>query len=551
MEKTDMKDHRVILSTALAILAAVVLRLIGFRVNGLLRWFCCILRPVIYIGLFTQWGGSVRRRIIQPQVRCYLSTISALMVFWITARTLRYLFVEEPGMKRLLWYLYYLPMLFIPLLAVFVALSLGKPESYRLPGRTAFLYLPTAALLLLVLTNDFHQLVFVFPPDAAVWANDYHYDVGYFPTVGWMTLCALAALVLMLMKCRIPGSRRVFLLPFVPFLMVIIYGVLYIFRVPWLRTIAGDITVVFCLLFAAALESCIRCGLIQTNTGYEALFVHGTIGAQITDEEYHVRYASANAMTIPEDMMRAAEQGSVSLDKNTLLKSSSIRGGHVLWQEDITDITALLEKLEENRKTIEDSNCIEEENYKTKVKINTLREKNRLYDQLMRKTASQINRLDELLNQYEAEHDPAIARRLLAKIGVVGAYVKRRGNLIFIEEKAEVTDTAELLACLEESFAGLKLMDVDCALAVPEGQRISVQDAARVYDFFEAVTEAALDALSFLWLKGRVLEHAIVFLMEVESAADLSLFAGLADTCACEDGVWRFTLRVGKAGEPA
>ncbi len=550
MEERKGKSHSVLWTIAFAILAAVVLRQIGFRVHGRLHWVCCILRPLIYIGLFILWGGELRRRIIQPQVRRYLTAVSALMVFWLTVRTLRYLFAEDPGMLRLLWYLYYLPMLFIPLLAVFIALSLGKPESYRLPGWTTLLYLPTAALLLLVLTNDFHQLVFVFPPDAAVWANDYHYDVGYFLTVGWMILCGLAALVLMLMKCRVPGSRRMILLPFVPVLLVINYGVLYILRVPWLRVIAGDVPVGFCLLFAAILESCIQCGLIQTNTGYEALFAHGTIGAQITDEAYQVRYASANAMTIPEAVMRAAEQGSVSLDKNTLLKSSPIRGGHVVWQEDITDMTALLEKLEENRKTIEESNCIEEENYKTKVKINTLREKNRLYDQLSRKTAGQINRLDELLNQYEAEQDPARARRLLAKIGVIGAYVKRRGNLIFIEEKAKVTDTAELLACLEESFTGLRLMEVECALDVPEGQRISVQDAARVYDFFEAVTEASLDTLTFLWLKGRVREDAIVFLLEAESAADLSPFAGLADTCSCEDGVWHFTLRIGKAGEP-
>lgn len=549
MEEMKGKSHSVLWTIAFAILAAVVLRQIGFHVTGLLHWVCCILRPLIYIGLFILWGGELRRRIIQPQVRRYLTAVSALMVFWITVRTLRYLFAEDPGMLRLLWYLYYLPMLFIPLLAVFIALSLGKPESYRLPGWTTLLYLPTAALLLLVLTNDFHQLVFVFPPDAAVWADDYHYDVGYFLTVGWMILCGLAALVLMLMKCRIPGSRRMILLPFVPVLLVINYGVLYILRVPWLRVIAGDVPVGFCLLFAAILESCIQCGLIQTNTGYEALFAHGTIGAQITDEAYQVRYASANAMTIPENVMRAAEQGSVSLDKNTLLKSSPIRGGHVLWQEDVTDMTALLEKLEENRKTIEESNCIEEENYKTKVKINTLREKNRLYDQLRGKTAGQINRLDELLNQYEAEQDPARARRLLAKIGVIGAYVKRRGNLIFIEEKAKVTDTAELLACLEESFTSLRLMEAECALDVPQGQRISVQDAARVYDFFEAVTEAALDTLTFLWLKGRVREDAIVFLLEAESAADLSPFAGLADTCACEDGVWHFTLRIGKAGE--
>ena len=65
-------------------------------------------------------------------------------------------------------------MLFIPLLCVFVALSLGKPENYRLPKWTSLLYIPTTLLLLLVLTNDLHQLVFVFPADAAAWLDTDH-----------------------------------------------------------------------------------------------------------------------------------------------------------------------------------------------------------------------------------------------------------------------------------------------------------------------------------------------------------------------------------------
>ncbi len=551
MAKPNLKKHRAFIYATLAVIAAIVLRQIGFRVEGPLERFCSILRPTIYIGLFTAWGVSIRRRIIQPQVRRYLTAISALMVFWITVRTIRFLFVEDPGVLRLLWYMYYLPMLFIPCLAVFVALSLGEPENFRLPKWTVLLYIPTAAFLLLVLTNDFHQLVFAFPADAPVWGNDYRYAIGYYLVVGWLLLCALTALITMLIKCRIPNSRKVLLLPFVPVVLALIYGVLDTFRVPWLKHFAGDMTVVFCLLFAAVLEICIQCGLIQTNTGYGKLFEIGTIGAQITDTDYHIRYAASNAMTISQDVMQAAENGSVSINKDTLLKSSRISGGHVLWQEDISDITALLERLEENRKTIEESNCLEEGNYKTKVKIHTLREKNRLYDQLQKQTASQINILDGLLNQYEAENDPEIACSLLAKIGVIGAYIKRRGNLIFIKEKTEGTDTAELSACLEESFTSLKFMDVECALDIPEGQTIPVKGAARVYDLFEAAMEAALDNLRSVWLKGRVLESDVVFNMEVESETDLSQLAGLADSCVCEDGVWRFTLRVGKAGEPA
>lgn len=134
---------------------------------------------------------------------------------------------------------------------------------------------------------------------------------------------------------------------------------------------------------------------------------------------------------------------------------------------------------------------------------------------------------------------------------MIGAYIKRRGNLIFIGEKTAVTDTAELSACLEESFISLQLMDVECALDIPEGQRIPVKDAARMYDFFQPVTETALDDLHSVWLKGRIAENAVIFCLEVESGIDLSHLAEFADGGSCEDGIWRFTLRAEKAGEAA
>ena len=255
MQQLNPKKHSAFFCVALAVLAAVMLRQIGFYVNELLDLLCIILRASIYIGLFTAWGFSVRNRIIQPQVRLYLTVISALMVFWMAVRTIRYSLDGCAWLMRHLWYLYYLPMLFIPLLAVFVAMSLGKPESYRLPKWTALLYIPTAALLLLVLTNDLHQLIFVFPADAVVWMDDYHYAIGYFLAVGWMILCTMTALVTMLIKCRVPYSRKVLTMPFVPVILAIIYGAFYIARVPLLKMIAGDMTVVFCLLFSATLES--------------------------------------------------------------------------------------------------------------------------------------------------------------------------------------------------------------------------------------------------------------------------------------------------------
>ncbi|MCF2652295.1 histidine kinase N-terminal 7TM domain-containing protein [Anaeromassilibacillus senegalensis] len=535
------------------LVAAMVFSAIALRVLGKFDILIVpggIVRSLIYIALYIGWGISVSKRIIQVQVRHYLIAVSGLLVFWFVIRTTNYFFVDNADTKRYLWYLYYLPMLFIPLFSLYVAILLGKPANARL-SKTALLLLsiPTALCLLLVLTNDLHQLVFSFP-EGEVWTDKNNgYTFGYYIVIGWEALCALAAFIIMLIKCRL--SQRKKHLPFLLLVCSIDYALVYASGVKWMQMIGGDITAAQCLMFTGILECCIQCGLIQTNTGYKALFEAGSIGAQIVDTDHNTRYASSNAPKLSAEIMRSAESEAAKLDHNTLLKSSKIPGGHVLWQEDITDITAVLQKLEENRKTIAESNDVEQENYKTKVKINTVREKNRLYDRLQAQTAHQIELLDQLLTQYEAQSDPEIRRSLLAKAAVIGAYIKRRGNLMFIGEKSNVTDTAELSACLDESFANLELMGVECAIDIPGKNSIDTRDAIRVYDFFEAVTEAAMDDLRFVWLKARSLEDAVIFYLQAESKAELSALSALADTCACEEGVWRFSLRIGKAGEPA
>lgn len=548
MARKKRNNHNNGIIAAVLIVCAVVLRVLGkfdiLKVPG------GILRSLIYIALYIGWGISVSKRIIQVQVRHYLIAVSGLMVFWFVIRSMRYFFITDIGIARQLWYLYYLPMLFIPLFSLFVAISLGKQANARL-SKTALvlLYIPTVLCLLLVLTNDLHQLVFSFP-EGEVWTDSNNgYTFGYYIVLGWEILCSLAAFVIMIIKCRLSYRKKY--LPFLLLACSIVYALIYVSGVEWMQLIGGDITAAQCLMFTGILECCIQCGLIQTNTGYRAMFEAGSIGAQIVDTDWHIRYASSNAPKLPSDRMRSAESEAAKPDNNTLLRSSKIPGGHVLWQEDITDITALLEKLEENRKTISESNDVEQENYKTKVKINTVREKNRLYDRLQAQTAHQIELLDQLLTQYEAQSDPEIRRSLLAKAAVIGAYIKRRGNLMFIGEKSDVTDTAELTACLDESFANLELMGVECAIDIPDKNSIYTRDAIRVYDFFEAVTEEAMDDLQFVWLKARGLEDAVIFYLQAESKTDLSALASLADTCTCEEGVWRFSLRIGKAGEKA
>ena len=88
-----------------------------------------------------------------------------------------------------------------------------------------------------------------------------------------------------------------------------------------------------------------------------------------------------------------------------------------------------------------------------------------------------------------------------------------------------------------------------CAFAAPSGASIYVRDAVRIYNFFEAVIEVCLDSLLSVWIKFRVHKENLIFCMEVESNANLTSFFEITDTGNYEDGVWRFTFTVKKAGE--
>lgn len=548
MAAARTKKHGVKLFAAVCILAAMTLRQIGLHTADPLARIVSVLRAFLYIGLFSFWGLSLRRRIMQPLARRCLTAIAALIVFWITVRLIRYSFTEDPWAQRYLWYLYYLPMLFIPPLAVFVSLSLGKPESYRLPLWARLLSLPSALLLLLVLSNDLHQLVFVFPADAAVWANDYRHGIGYYSVAVWLICCTLIALFTMLAKCRLPNSRKVLILPFVPVLLAVVYSVLYIFCMPILKPLAGDMTVVFCLLIAATLESCIQCGLIQSNTGYEALFMVSRLGAQITDQNNAVCLASLNAQALTEEQRLCAETQTVSTGSRLLVRSKPIAFGHVLWQEDVTELCDAIEQTQENCRDLAERNRIRQENLQTQKKILALQEKNRAADLLHRETRQQIDRIGRMLAQYDTQTDAAERRRLLAGVAVIGAYIKRYGNLLLVSERTETADLRDLSRCFDESFLNLELLGVNCLHTLPSGLRLATKDMLRVYRGFETAVEVGLYELTHVWVQMREKADAFVLTLELVCGADLCPAAPAADGFCFEDGAYRFTFYLTKGG---
>ena len=461
------------------------------------------LRSGIYVFLFSAWCYTLWLRIVQVQVRRYLLAISALMVLWILLRSIKFS-IGNTDAERRLWYFYYFPMLFIPMLSVFVSQSLGKDEAFRLPRWTKLLYIPTLLLLLLVLTNDLHRQVFSFP-SGVLSDGEYRYEKGYYFVLGWEALCAAFSLVLMVRSCRIPHSRRIRWLPLVPFALSLAYAYAYVKKVYWVWVLAGDMTVSQCLIFASIFECCIQCGLIQSNLGYDELFEATSLPVQITDHALCTKYASiAMQKPLPQSELRHMQQDTVQMDDDTLLKRHRLRSGWVFWKEDISALNQIRKELELTRDELRDTGDVLAAENAQRARWLKLTEENRLYDMMEAQTARQIAMLRDLLAELQKTEDSGRARHLLGQVIIIGTYIKRRSNLIFVGVQRGAISVQELRLCLNESSENIIVYGADCKTIVKGEGQLTVEQATQVYDLFEAVVETELESLRALLISIEV-----------------------------------------------
>ena len=497
------------------------------------------IRAALYLLLFSLWGYSLDRRIIQPQTLHCLRLTAALMLVWLVLRTLKYEVVTDPTAARYIWYLYYLPMLFIPLLGVYIALSLGKPQEIRLNGRTGCLAIVPAVLFLSVITNDLHQQVFAFSGGVPGGQDNssFSHRPLYYACFGWMIACMVFALVRLLNKSRIPGSGKRKLAPFVTGCITVLYGFLYLSGLPAVRWWFGDMNVMFCLLFAAIYESCIRCRMIQSNTGYVELFEATTLAACIADSSGNIVLRSRAAC----DDIACPEEGTqVFRPDGIRISSAPISGGYAVWQDNVRPLTELRAKLSENKTIIKNNKEKLQEAYLIQKKLYELTEKNRIYDELEARYGKQINRIGQLLKQCE-DAEPAEVRNLLKRILLLGTYIKRGANLYFLGMEYELLPQQELRLTVDEAVRVMTVCGTECSVVYHTTKPMLSSEVARSFDLLKTVAEATINGLRSLFISVSDDEMDL----SVECAADLSFLASSNVTVKQEDGLWLVRTLIG------
>ena len=491
MLKQNKSVRKAAVIAALLLAFAFVLRMIYENLpNAMLQAVMCTTRDAIHISLLFLWVMSLHRRLVNKNVRRLMLCVGALMIFWVIDKIVKWDFtgsVTHP-LVRYLWYGFYVGMLFVPTLGAFIINYLGKPEDYSHPKKLNYLLIPPTIMLIAVFTNDLHQKVFVFYNGFINFDLEYSYDWVYYFIMSWFIIMGFYFVVMMLLKSRVPGSRKLQRMPLAIMAFAALFWIGYS-----MKLYNCDLTIMDCLIIVLLLESAIQSGLLPSNTRYQEVFDSTTVPVQIVDRDYQPHYVSGAALPVSEAQMRQSAGGTVDLG-DALLSSAPIKAGHVVWQNDITKLNELRIRLKDTMEQLGEENTLLQAELELKEKRAKADEQNRLYDRIASEVEPQLIKAEQLLHRIEQE--PENNRNLLAKLCVLGSFIKRRGNLLLLGEENGVIQARELEYCIRESMDNLTLSGVYTSFSSRCDGQLNLKSIVAAYDFYELLVERLLDEMS-------------------------------------------------------
>ncbi len=452
---------------------------------------------LLQISILIYWLITINNRIMKSNVRYYLFSMGGLMIFWFLVRNIKWLTGEyAETVSRFLWYLFYIPILLLPIFCLFTALCLNKDENYWPPPKAYFLFLPSLLLILMVLTNDLHQFVFAFNPNFANWNREYSYNSGYFLAMAWLMLLIISTLIIIIKNWRLPSSKYKIIYPISVLLIGLIYGVIYANSSVIVDRFI-DMTTLFIYVNMLFWEAIIQIGLLNSNKYHRRFFMASNLKAQIVSRKGQVIYSGLPNMVNPFDYSVLHNYTSIKTDADTLLNLSQIKGGYISWQQDISQLNSLNCRLNNlNSQLNANISFLEEEN-KLKSKSERLKQQNHIYDLIGEEILPHMEKISLRVKMAEAAQANT-AKQLLKEINVISCYIKRKTNLLLDIDRAKTILSEDIILCYRESFRGLEALGIKCAINYQPPQKFNAYQHMLYYDIFQEFIEKADFKLSLL-----------------------------------------------------
>lgn len=455
------------------------------------------LANTIFLILIFIWGKSIRQRIIQKGIRRKLVIIAVLLFFWLFIRFIKYnVFSRKDTISRYLWYMYYIPQCLVPPISLIAMMELTRKKKENLSKLIYLILIPAFVLILLILTNDFHQLAFAFKATEENSVVEYTHRIIFYLAIAWIIIMTFLSLVTLILKCSISVCKRKIWIPLLVFLITTIACTLcFIFA-----TQSYKIPELLSFSFILLIETCIRIGLIPSNDNYLTYSKISSMPFVITDKKLNPVTNHLDDIDITKAQYEESmTKGSLLLSKNIRLSNQNISGGHIFYIEDLSSIIEMVHELSSKNELLsEEKELIAYENELKEQKAK-IEKKNQLYDNIFAIVKEDLNQLKELLEKTDKESENCLKN--MKKACVYLTYIKRRSNLAILHNQHELINIQEIVLSINESLVYLNECGILASLINNGKGEYNGDLCILLYEFFECYLKTTFDSLHELILR--------------------------------------------------
>ena len=474
------KEQRIIILSTISVLLASIFRN-HFPKSEAFGLFLYVLSMLLVLLMIYSWAIHINNQIVQVQLRRYMGILSMLMMLWIFLRYTRYyLFDDHLFVARHFWYMYYIPMIFIPLNSFLFSLHFGRSIDWIKPRKYQILNVIASGFLFMVLFNDKLQLIFIFEDINNY--NQYEYGRLYYLILLFMVVLIVSMLVNLIRKAFVkPLSIHVFI-PFIVLGLGLIYIYLYIFvRVHWFFDVI-DLTLMMNYINMMFWISVIHADLIPINQNHKQYFEEANFKALIMNEDKEILLKNKNSHELTDKMKdEIIQQGHTFISEYIVLNSEKIKQNYIVWEEDHENIQKSFDRKRELQSELLDELSILRLDLDIQKKAYSLILKNEMYDAALKQVEAEIANIHHYIKKQD-----------LSKVTLWGIILKRKLNLILISEEAHKLSHEELLLSMDEVLSLLNQTSQTITFDYHINKELST---TTIYEIFHEITKLLMHSL--------------------------------------------------------
>lgn len=443
--------------------------------------------------------SSIYKAVIHAGVGNGIGGIGLTLIGFMMVTVLKYSYDGSVTINRALWYSLYFFILILPPCTLYISANINHWDRRVFPGWLKVAWGISFLLLLMVITNDYHQFAFRFlTEDRALWTTNYKRYWGYYLIAFWVLLTQAGSLGYLAWKSWDSPKRSRAFLPMAVIGLGILYSVMYNLHVPFFHEISLSLAMAgLGILFWGSI---LFGTLIPCNYGYKELFESSRLQMQILDEENVMQFQSGSQGRSNGDGEKAASFD--CSDADYLVWSTAIHGGQIVTRENICELNALKKSLENIVRRLEKENQILKQKEQVKSQLVFVKEQNGLTEYVNVIVENKIKKMMDLLKK--RRKNPQEEKNDLVQLQRMAFYCKRRCELLIKSKQKELCEISTMCRLIDEVNA-VSSQEYSFFYGLEEG--VSFKMATEIYECYHLFCELAMEE-KIISMTSRLLKEA-------------------------------------------